>query len=94
MSHSYSFSTRYYFGGTDDYWKLSIGYGLSPDDANSTQSFVSDYKLRSKQFLVGFRKSVCKFNVVGFSVSLLNQEFGKGVYGNQINTSVTYIRKF
>jgi len=94
MSHSYSLSTRYYFGGTDDYWKLSIGYGLSPDDANSTQSFVSDYKLRSKQFLVGFRKSVCKFNVVGFSVSLLNQEFGKGVYGNQINTSVTYIRKF
>lgn len=94
MSHSYSFTTRYYFGGTDDYWKFSIGYGLSPDDVNSTQSFISDYRLRSRQLSVGFRKSICKFNVVGLSVSALNQEFSKGVYGNQINTSVTYIRKF
>lgn len=92
--HSYSLTTRYYFGGADDYWKVGIGYGLSPDDSNSTQSFISDYSLRSKQLSIGFRKTISTFNVIGFSVSALNQEFNKYVYGNQINTIVTYIRKF
>ena len=94
ISHSYSLTTRYYFGGADDYWKVGISYGLSPDDTNSAQSFISDYSLRTKQLLVGLRKTISKFNVIGFSVSFLNQEFSKSMYGNQINTSAIYIRKF
>jgi len=94
ISQSFSLTIRYYFGGADDYWKVGFGYGLSPDDINSMPSFISDYRLRSKQLSVGFRKTISKFNVIGFSVSELNQEFSKSMYGNQINTSVVYIKKF
>ncbi|MDM8161854.1 YaiO family outer membrane beta-barrel protein [Labilibaculum sp. K2S] len=94
ISHSYSFTTRYYFGGADDYWKFGVGYGLSPDDAGSAQSFASDYRLRSVQFSAGYRKSITKFDVISLSMSVINQEFRKDTFGNRINTSVTYIRKF
>lgn len=94
VSHSYSLITRYYFGGVDDYWKFSVGYGLSPDDANSVQGFVSDYRLRSWQCSAGIRKGIRKFNVIGLSASVMNQEFSKDKYGAQVSTSVTYIRKF
>lgn len=94
ISHSYTLITRYYFGGVDDYLKFSAGYGLSPDEANSVQGFASNYRLRSWQFSSGVRKNIRKFNVIGFSASVINQEFDKAKYGVQVNTSVTYIRRF
>ncbi|WP_339734356.1 YaiO family outer membrane beta-barrel protein [uncultured Sunxiuqinia sp.] len=94
VSHSYTMTTRYYFGGADDYWKFSFGYGLSPDDAVSLQSYVSDYRLKSAHVGLGLRKSIKRFNVIGLSASFINQEFEKDQKGNQLNTSITYIRKF
>ncbi|TDO05484.1 YaiO family outer membrane beta-barrel protein [Sunxiuqinia elliptica] len=94
ISHSYTMTTRYYTGGADDYWKFSFGYGLSPDDAVSVQNYISDYRLKSAHIGLGFRKSIKRFNVIGLSASYINQEFRKDQKGNQINTSVTYIRKF
>lgn len=94
ISHSYSLITRYYFGGVDDYLKFSVGYGLSPDDANSVQGFTSDYRLRSWQCSAGIRKSIRKLNVIGLAASAINQEFEREKRGIQLSTSVTYIRKF
>lgn len=94
ISHSYSLNTRYYFGGVEDYWKFSFGYGLSPDEINSLQGFTSVYKLRSAQVSGGFRKSFRKFNVVGVNASVVRQEYDLKKYGNQISTSLLYIRKF
>lgn len=94
ISHSYTMTTRYYFGGADDYWKFSFGYGLSPDDAVAVQNYASDYRLRSAHIGLGLRKSIKRFNVIGASASFINQEFKKDEIGNQLNTSFTYIRKF
>ena len=94
ISHSYTMTTRYYFGGADDYWKFSFGYGLSPDDAVSVQNYLSNYRLKSAHVGLGIRKSVKRFNVIGLSASFINQEFERSTKGNQLNTSVTYIRKF
>ena len=94
ISQSYSFVTRYYYGGADDYLKVNIGYGLSPDEQNAVQEFTSGYKLKSAHLTIGVKKSIRKFNVIGATVSGVAQEFEKDVTGNQLSTSITYIRKF
>ncbi|WP_430973643.1 YaiO family outer membrane beta-barrel protein [Sunxiuqinia rutila] len=94
ISHSYTMTTRYYLGGADDYFKFSFGYGLSPDEAFSEQNYLSDYRLKSAHVGLGLRKSIKRFNVIGLSASFIRQEYEKDQKGNQLNTSVTYIRKF
>ncbi|MGY5354119.1 YaiO family outer membrane beta-barrel protein [Wenyingzhuangia sp. IMCC45467] len=95
LSRSFSFSTRYYYSGTDDYFGIRIGTGLSPDDsANANLIGTSTYKLISHNINLNYRKTFNTFNVITFSFGFENQEYRVNTKGNQIDFGVTYSRRF
>jgi YaiO family outer membrane protein len=94
VSQSFSLNTRYYFGGVDDYLSLSLGTGLSPDEQNNVLINATNYKLKSNSISIGLRKSLKTFNILTFNLGLENQEYLKGVKGNQFDASIGYIRRF
>jgi YaiO family outer membrane protein len=95
ISHSYTFISRYYFGGADDYLNVSLNYGISPDDTNAALAYNNGtYKLISKGISLGYKRSIKKMNIISVSSSLYNQEYRLGQKGNQIGASVSYQRRF
>ena len=96
VSQSYSFMTRYYLGGADDYLSLRIGTGLSPD--NQTNNILynngNQYRLKSNNISLGFRKTLWATNVVFIETGLENQEYQQGETGNQLTIGVGYLKRF
>lgn len=95
ISHSYSGTVRYYYGGADDYVYGSVGYGLSPDNENVVLAFNNtSHDLVSKRVSCGYKRSIMKLNIISISASWLNQEYLLDQKGNQLNLSVSYQRRF
>ena len=95
LSHSYTGTMRYYFGGTDDYFYGSVGYGLSPDNDNVVLAFNKEsVNLVSKKVSVGYKRSIRKLNIISISASWLNEEYIAGQKGNQLNMSISYQKRF
>lgn len=95
VSRSFSLTTRYYFGGADDYFSLRLGTGLSPDDPqNNVLIGNSNYKLTSNNVTIGYRKSIKTFNILTLNLGLDNQEYKLNTKGNQIDFGIGYIRRF
>lgn len=95
VSQSYALTTRYYFGGVDDYFSLALGTGLSPDDnQNSVLLNSSTYRLKSNNISLGYRKSIKTFNVLMLKVGYDNQEYLKNTKGNQLDFGIGYLRRF
>ena len=94
VSHSYLLDTRYYFGGADDFCKINIGYGLSPDETNVVQDIASNDKIQSVRIALGIRKSIRKYNVLEATFYVNRQEFANNQSGSQLGSFISYIRKF
>jgi YaiO family outer membrane protein len=95
VSQSYSLTTRYYFGGVDDYFSLALGTGLSPDDnQNNVLLNSTTYRLKSNNISLGYRKSIKTFNVLMLKVGYDNQEYLKDIKGNQLDFGIGYLRRF
>ncbi len=94
VSHSYLLDTRYYFGGADDFCKINIGYGLSPDETNVVQDIVSNDKIQSVRIALGIRKSIRKYNALEATFYINRQKFASNQSGNQLGSFISYIRKF
>ena len=95
LSKSFSLTTRYYYGGSDDYWSLRIGTGLSPDNPqNNVLIGNNDFKLISNNINVGYRKSFKSFNILLLNLGLNHQEYRLNTKGNQIDFEVGYMRRF
>lgn len=95
VSRSFSLTTRYYFGGADDYFSMRLGTGLSPDDPqNNVLIGNSNYKLTSNNVTIGYRKSIKTFNILTLNLGLDNQEYKLNTKGNQIDFGIGYIRRF
>ncbi|MBB2145426.1 YaiO family outer membrane beta-barrel protein [Pedobacter sp. LMG 31464] len=95
VSQSYALTTRYYFGGVDDYFSLALGTGLSPDDnQNNVLLNSSTYRLKSNNISLGYRKSIKTFNVLMLKVGYDNQEYLKNTKGNQLDFGIGYLRRF
>ena len=96
VSQSYSFMTRYYLGGADDYLSIRVGTGLSPD--NQTNNILynngNQYRLKSNNISLGFRKTLWATNVVFIETGLENQEYRQGEKGNQLTLGVGYLKRF
>lgn len=93
ISNSYSFTTRYYFTGTD-YIGFGAGTGISPDETANNIQLNNFYKLRSSRISVDYRKSFKHLNTLVAGFSWLQQEYQPKVKGNQYVLSVGYQRKF
>lgn len=94
ISQSYSANIRYYYGGTDDYFSVGTGTGISPDDSGNNVLLNSSYKLHSKNVSAGFRHSFNTRNVINVNASWINQEYRPEMRGNQINIGFGFQRRF
>lgn len=96
VSQSLSFTTRYYFGGADDYLSLVVGSGLSPDNQRNNILYNSgnSYKLKSTNGSIGIRKSFNTSNILTLKASLENQEYLKDTRGNQLELGLGLIKRF
>lgn len=95
ISRSFAATTRYYFGGADDYFSLRLGTGISPDDPqNSVLLGNLGYKLISNNVTLGYRKLIGSLNILTLNLGLDNQEYLRDTRGNQIDICIGYIRRF
>lgn len=95
ISKSFSLTTRYYYGGSDDYLSLRIGTGLSPDNPqNNVLIGNNDYKLISNNISLGYRKSFKSLNILSINLGLNHQEYRLNTKGNQIDLELGYMRRF
>lgn len=93
VSNSYSFTTRYYFKGTD-YFALGLGTGISPDETANNIQLHNLYKLKSYRISADYRKTFNRMNIILFNCSILQQEYQPKETGNQYLLSLTYQRRF
>jgi YaiO family outer membrane protein len=93
ISNSYSFTTRYYFTGTD-YIGFSAGTGISPDETANNIQLNNFYKLKSYRISTDYRKTFKGLNTLLAGFSWLQQEYQPKVNGNQYVLSIGYQRKF
>lgn len=94
LSRSFSFITRYYFGGADDYLSLRLGTGLSPDNSQNNFLIGTTSRLTSNNITFGLRKLIKSFNVVFATLGVDNQTYRPGQNGNQFELGIGYIRRF
>lgn len=94
IANSYNFSTRYYFGGTDDYFGVSLGTGFSPDNSNNNILINNTTQLNSTNISLRFRKLVSKKNVVFLQSSFENIDYATNSNGNQYSIKLGYILRF
>ncbi|MDR3716838.1 MAG: YaiO family outer membrane beta-barrel protein [Puia sp.] len=94
ISQSYTVTTRYYYGGADDYLSLALGTGISPDDLSNNIQLNSHYELKSNKLSVGYNHAIKKLNVVFATATLINQEYLPGTRGNQVDIGIGYQKRF
>ncbi|RYZ54814.1 MAG: YaiO family outer membrane beta-barrel protein [Sphingobacteriales bacterium] len=95
LAQTYNVSGRYYFGGADDYFSLTLGAGISPDDRlTNVQYDLFAGNLRTYRSAFDLRFSVRTLNVISFGLSFVSQEYLPGTLGNQFQAGVGYIRRF
>ncbi|MHB1923041.1 MAG: YaiO family outer membrane beta-barrel protein, partial [Chitinophagaceae bacterium] len=94
ISQSYNLTARYYFGGTDDYWTIGLGTGISPDDRSASILLNTKKKLLAKTLLLGYRRTLHQLNILYFNLNYINEEIQPGLNGNQIDLEIGYLRKF
>jgi YaiO family outer membrane protein len=94
ISHSYSVNIRYYYGGSDDYFSIGAGAGISPDDTGNNILLNNGYKLRSDNISAGYRHAFNNRNIFSLNASWVNQEYKHDTRGNQLNLGVGYQRRF
>ena len=96
ISQSVAFSTRYYFGGANDYLSFGIGTGLSPDNPRNNLLYNNGntYKLKSNNISLGYRTSIKTTNILFFKASLENQEYIQNTKGNQVELGIGFVKQF
>ena len=95
VSQSYSFNTRYYFGGAFDYLSFTLGTGVSPDDPRNIilLNNGNNYKLSSDNAELAYYRTF-KRNIFFINASLENQEYRFQTRGNQLDIGIGYQRRF
>ncbi|QEC41571.1 YaiO family outer membrane beta-barrel protein [Pseudobacter ginsenosidimutans] len=94
ISHSYSFTTRYYLGGADDFLHLSLGYGISPDDRTQAIQLNNNYKLLTNRISGGYRFTHRKLNVFLINAGFARVEYLPKTKDNQFTAGIGYQRRF
>jgi YaiO family outer membrane protein len=94
ISHSYSFTTRYYLGGADDFVHLSLGYGISPDDRALALQLNNNFKLLTHRISGGYRFTHKKLNVFLINAGYSRVEYLPKTKDNQLTAGIGYQRRF
>lgn len=95
LSQSYFLSSRYYFGGTDDYFTFGLGTGISPDDIDRN-ILLEQSGTTSNHYSIsaGFKKAIRALNIISVNAGWNNQQLTAGGYSNQFELGFGYQRRF
>ncbi|WP_207531664.1 YaiO family outer membrane beta-barrel protein [Desertivirga arenae] len=94
ISQSYALTFRYYYGGSDDYFSVGAGTGISPDETSNNILLNTGYKLRSNNITGSFRHLFNRTNVLALNASWQNQEYRRDTRGNQFTVGLGYQKRF
>lgn len=94
ISRSFSFTTRYYFGGAYDYISLGLSTGISPDDQINNIQLGNKTKLKSNGISAGYYKTIKKLNIISITAGWANQEYLASTFGNQYSFGLAYQKRF
>lgn len=96
VSQSVSLNVRYYFGGSNDYFSLGAGTGISPDNQSNVALYNNgvSYKLKSNHATVGYNKSITASNIISIGASFEDQEYLPHTRGNQFTLNAGYSKRF
>ncbi|WP_210421324.1 YaiO family outer membrane beta-barrel protein [Olivibacter sp. LS-1] len=94
ISQSYTFTTRYYIGGANDYFGAAIGTGISPDDKNTNVLLEEAYKLRTNKIMLEYNFSVKNLHIFNVNASFFRQEYQPTIKGNQLDIGISYQKRF
>jgi YaiO family outer membrane protein len=93
VSNSYTFTSRYYYKGTD-YFGVALGSGISPDDVENNVQLTNLYKMKSYKVSADYKNTFHKMNSILLGFSFIQQEYQPKVTGHQYQASVGYQRRF
>jgi YaiO family outer membrane protein len=94
VSQSYNAFARYYFSGADDYFGLSLGSGVSPDDRSINQQLSEKNQLKTYKIAAEAHFTIKSLSILTLNASLINQEYLPYTKGNQVQIGVGYQRCF
>lgn len=94
ISQSYNLTVRYYTGGTDDYFYLLAGTGISPDARADAALLGIGNKLKAQKLGTGYSHVFRKLNIIRLDLTWYHQQYRVNTYGNQWDMGVTYQRSF
>jgi YaiO family outer membrane protein len=93
-SQSFTFTTRYYYGGTDDYYSLAAGAGIPPDDNKTIVQLANPHRLQSEKLQAGWRHTMHRRHIVFMGLQLLYQEYQPGAHDHQWDFNAGYLYRF
>jgi YaiO family outer membrane protein len=93
-TNSYNFTGRYYLGNADEFFGLTIGTGVSPDESQRNILIDNDTKLKAYRLIVEYRRIVQGKNIVGMLLSGFQEQLSPQKNGRQFNIGLLYQRIF
>ncbi|WP_207435790.1 YaiO family outer membrane beta-barrel protein [Sabulibacter ruber] len=94
VSQSCALTARYYLKGADDFFSLSLGRGVSPDDRMQANRLNSVYQLETYRIGAGYRFTLAKRHLISFVSTFERGEYMPETKGNQFNFSTGYQLRF
>ncbi|HLF45282.1 MAG TPA: YaiO family outer membrane beta-barrel protein [Chitinophagaceae bacterium] len=94
ISHSYSFTTRYYFGGADDYFAFGFRTGISPDNKSNNVQLSSPARIKSNSLSAEYNKSFKGLTILNLTGSWQHQEYLPATFGNQFSFGIGIQKRF
>ncbi|ALI98013.1 hypothetical protein DC20_02255 [Rufibacter tibetensis] len=94
ITQSYSFTTRYYLKGAEDYISISLGRGVSPDDRMQANRLNSSYRLETYRMGAGYRYAWNQRHIFSLAATYEKGEYMPETKGSQWNGSVGYQLRF
>ncbi|KAA5532181.1 tetratricopeptide repeat protein [Taibaiella lutea] len=87
-------TARQYLNNKTDFFYAIIGYGNSPDDYTRTYQFTDNINYQTYSIGAGYQKMFNYRNVVSLNANWYNQKRAEGLFRNQYDIYLTFLRKF
>ena len=86
-SFSFAFLTRYYFADVDNYFTLTLGSGLSPNEFARNIAVLEKENLKSKKIALGFQHKIFKRFILSSTLGYRKDEYRLDLFRDNISFS-------
>lgn len=92
FSHSYTFTTRYYYSDRYNFIGFQIGAGVSPDDR--ARNIMGTGNLNTYKFGVNYSRDLFSNFTLAATGLWFREEYRTDEWGNQIGVGISLIKRF